>query len=47
VRLAARKSRTFPYGLSKVENLGPEGLVGLIFFTTTVSDALAAYRGTP
>jgi cation diffusion facilitator family transporter len=33
LRVAARKSRAFPYGLYKVENLVAAGLAGMIFFT--------------
>jgi len=33
LKVAARKSRAFPYGLYKVENLVAAGLAGMIFFT--------------
>jgi cation diffusion facilitator family transporter len=33
LKLAARKSRAFPYGLYKVENLVAAGLAGMIFLT--------------
>lgn len=33
LKLAARKSRNFPYGLYKVENLVAAGLAGMIFLT--------------
>jgi cation diffusion facilitator family transporter len=44
LKIAARKSRAFPYGLYKVENLVAAGLAGMIFFTAyeIVLDALRA-----
>lgn len=33
LKLATRKSRTFPYGLYKLENVVAVGLAGMIFFT--------------
>jgi cation diffusion facilitator family transporter len=42
LKVATRKSRTFPYGLYKVENLVAAGLAGMIFLTAyeIVRDAL-------
>jgi cation diffusion facilitator family transporter len=47
LKLAARKSRAFPYGLYKVENLVAAGLAGMVFFTAyeIVLDALLGAAG--
>jgi cation diffusion facilitator family transporter len=47
LRVAARKSRAFPYGLYKVENVVAAGLAGLIFFTAyeIMRDALLGTAG--
>lgn len=44
LKLAARKSRTFPYGLYKVENMVAAGVAVLIFFTA-YEIAASAFRG--
>jgi cation diffusion facilitator family transporter len=49
LKLAARRSKAFPYGLHKVENLVTAGLAGLVFATAYEigKDALAARSAPP
>src|SRR4030042_1264025 len=47
LRISQRRSKSFPYGLYKVENVVSVMLAGLIFFTgyEIVREALLSYRG--
>jgi cation diffusion facilitator family transporter len=47
LKISQRRSKTFPYGLYKVENVVSVMLAGLIFFTgyEIVREALFSYRG--
>ena len=47
LRISQRRSKSFPYGLYKVENVVSVMLAGLIFFTgyEIVREALFSYRG--